>query len=364
MKKQLVFVGAGHAHLYCLNNLNKFQSLGVEITVINPYEFHYYSGMGPGLLSGIYSPDECRFFISKIVQENVARFIQDSVIKINPNDKKLFLESGNEIPYDIVSFNVGSIIDLGKINNINSNLIPIKPIRNLFNMREKILNFNNLKKICVIGGGAAGVEIAANTWKLFESNKINAEVILISSGLILSRYPEKAREYALDSLKNRKIKVLEHSIVTKISENKISLDDGNILESDIVFLATGIQPTDIFQNSGLALATDASFIVNSYLQSLKYDNIFGGGDCISLENEKLEKIGVYAVRQNKILFNNIFNYIDKGELKEFKPQSKYLLILNMGDGLGIAWKGNKVVQGKLLFRLKNFIDKRFMKRFQ
>ena len=42
----------------------------------------------------------------------------------------------------------------------------------------------------------------------------------------------------------------------------------------------------------------------------------------------------------------------------------YLLILNMGDGTGILAKGNKVFMGKHAFKLKDFIDRRFMRRFQ
>jgi hypothetical protein len=54
MGKHLVIVGAGHAHLTVLKNLKKFKEAGHRVTVVSSSPMHYYSGMGPGMLSGIY----------------------------------------------------------------------------------------------------------------------------------------------------------------------------------------------------------------------------------------------------------------------------------------------------------------------
>jgi hypothetical protein len=51
-------------------------------------------------------------------------------------------------------------------------------------------------------------------------------------------------------------------------------------------------------------------------------------------------------------------------MKRFAPDPNYMLIMNMGDGKGIMWKKRLVLNGGLAFLLKNFIDRRFMKRFQ
>ena len=60
MGKRLIIVGAGHAHLTILKNLPEFINAGHEVTVVSSSSLHYYSGMGPGMLSGIYRPEEIR----------------------------------------------------------------------------------------------------------------------------------------------------------------------------------------------------------------------------------------------------------------------------------------------------------------
>jgi hypothetical protein len=48
----------------------------------------------------------------------------------------------------------------------------------------------------------------------------------------------------------------------------------------------------------------------------------------------------------------------------FEPQSHFLLIFNMGDGRGIFWKKNWVWESRLALLLKDYIDRKFMRKFQ
>ena len=65
-----------------------------------------------------------------------------------------------------------------------------------------------------------------------------------------------------------------------------------------------------------------------------------------------------------ILYHNILAAMEEGDFIEFKPQRRFLLILNMGDGKGILWRGGFVMSGRISFLLKNYIDRRFMAKFQ
>ena len=110
MDKHLVLVGGGHAHMTVLLNLQKYVERGHHVTLIGPSPYHYYSGMGPGLLSGIYRPQQARFHVKKTAEDRGATFIQDTVTRIDADRKALILKSGNQVPYDVVSFNTGSTV--------------------------------------------------------------------------------------------------------------------------------------------------------------------------------------------------------------------------------------------------------------
>jgi len=48
----------------------------------------------------------------------------------------------------------------------------------------------------------------------------------------------------------------------------------------------------------------------------------------------------------------------------FKPQKYFLLIFNVGDGQGIFWKKDGAWESRLAFLLKDYIDRKFMRKFQ
>ena len=49
--KHLVLAGGGHAHLQALLGLKDYTDKGHRVTLVGPSRYHYYSGMGPGMLS-------------------------------------------------------------------------------------------------------------------------------------------------------------------------------------------------------------------------------------------------------------------------------------------------------------------------
>src|SRR4030042_3670181 len=112
MGKHLVLVGGGHAHLTVLLNLALYFQRGPRVPLNSPSPYHYYSGMGPGLLSGIYRPQDVRFHVKKMAEDRGGSFIEDKVIRIDPVQRILNLQAGNQVSYDAVSFNTGSDVPL------------------------------------------------------------------------------------------------------------------------------------------------------------------------------------------------------------------------------------------------------------
>ena len=128
MLKHLVLVGGGHAHMVTLKNLKSFIDNGHRVTVIGPSPYHYYSGMGPGMLSGTYSPDDIRFATEHVVTKQGGSFILDKVIRIDPDKKTVELENGSPVSYDVISFNAGSYVPWDQVAGDQKDIFSVKPI--------------------------------------------------------------------------------------------------------------------------------------------------------------------------------------------------------------------------------------------
>jgi NADH dehydrogenase FAD-containing subunit len=320
------------------------------------------------MLSGIYQPWEVRFHVKKMAANRGARFIEGKVVKVDPPGRLLFLGSGEEVHYDVVSFNTGSEVPLESLAPIPSdNLYTVKPVINLFRARQAILKLvKNNKPFhgVVVGGGPAGVEICANLWRLLDQSGGKGRITLLAGTRLMADAPDRVRTLAMSSFSQRGIEVIEGSRVKTVEKRTILLSDGKELDFDLAFIAIGIRPSSLFKDSGIPTGQDGGLLVNPYLQSVAHPEVFGGGDCISLSGNPLSKVGVYAVRENPVLYRNLQAALEGGKLEPFKPQRHFLLIFNMGNGRGIFWKKNWVWEGRLAFLLKDYIDRKFMRTFQ
>ena len=366
MSKHLILVGGGHAHMTIMVNLREYIERGHQVTLIGPSAYHYYSGMGPGLLGGIYRPQEARFHVKKMVEDRGAAFIQDTVTRIDPDRKVLLLKSGGEIAYDVVSCNTGSTVPTDEDRVAGDHIFTVKPIENLIKVRQMLQAGLGTRtpKLIVVGGGAAALELTGNLWRLVQQTETAAAITVLGGRNFLSAMPPKAQKYVRKSLATRNIETVEGANVSRLNGNRAVLEDGGEFPFDLALLAWGIRPSHLFRDSGLPTGNDGGLLVNTFLQSVAYPEIFGGGDCISFEQRPLDKVGVYAVRQNPVLYANLLAALEDKGLEAFQPQDIYLLIYNLGNGTGIFYRGSWVWKGRLIFFLKDYIDRKFMRKFQ
>ena len=367
MRKHLILVGGGHAHMMILENIARFVEKKVKVTVIGPSFYHYYSGMGPGMLGRTYRPDDIRFATKDVVQKQGGIFVKDRVLRIDPDKKEVYTATGHGFSYDVLSFNAGSYIPMPPGMEKAGNIYPVKPIEKLMEASEKLEALFVDKKtiVGIVGGGPSSAEIAGNVWQLAKKVKGHRPDIRIFAGVkFMARFPEAIRSRVSSSLAKRGIQIIETGYVRDIKPDRIILDSGEGFSTDFIFMALGVSPSAIFEDSGLPTGPDKGLLVNKYLQSVKYPEIFGGGDCIYFRDQPLDKVGVYAVRQNPVLLHNLTAALEGKNLEPFDPGPEYLLIFNLGGGYGVLKKKQLVFGGKIAFMIKDYIDTKFMRKFQ
>ena len=333
-----MLVGGGHAHMVTLQNLRSFIDRGHTVTVIGPSPYHYYSGMGPGMLSRTYSPDDIRFATKLVVKKHGGSFIQDRVVRIKPHEQTVQLESGDSVGYDVLSLNAGSYVPMDSVKGDRTDIFTVKPIETLLAAQKRILELTSHKDITVgiVGGGPSSLEIAGNIWRLVRDyGKFQPVIRIFAGSELMSRFPARIRKIAYRSLRSRDIEIIEHDYAEEIRSGRIALQSGECYAADVIFLAVGVRPSTIFRESGLPTGPDGGLAV-----------------------------GVFAVRENPVLYHNLMAGLEGGELHAFDPGGSYLLIFNLGDGRGILGKNSLIFTGRPAFWIKDYIDRKFMRRFQ
>jgi NADH dehydrogenase FAD-containing subunit len=283
------------------------------------------------------------------------------------DEKKVRLASGKTIGYDIVSFNAGSYVPRLNLPEDAKHVYSVKPIERLMEAQACILELLAQKKITIgiLGGGPSAAEVAGNIWQLARNAGGNMPQIKIFAGKrFMSRFPDNVRTRLLRLLTQRGIEIDTSGYVQSVQSGTVLLDSGETQPLDFIFLAIGVVPNSIFKNSGLATGPDGGLRVNEFLQSVEHAAMFGGGDCIYFEKQPIDKVGVYAARQNQVLYQNLMAALEEKPLQSFDPGGDYLLIFNIGGGIGVLRKRWLLLQGRTAFIIKDYIDRKFMNKFQ
>ena len=138
------------------------------------------------------------------------------------------------------------------------------------------------------------------------------------------------------------------------------------LTSDLTLWATGAQAHDWLQaaSSRGDLATDErGFVrIDDDLRSLSHPSVFAAGDCARW-SAPLPKAGVFAVRMGPVLSHNLRASLMQQALRPYRPQHRHLVLLATADGQAIASRGSFGAQGRWAWRWKDWIDRRFVGRF-
>jgi NADH dehydrogenase FAD-containing subunit len=362
-KKRMVFAGGGHAHLYSLARTGELVRRGFDVTLVDRSPYLYYSGMATGVISGIYAPNEHRIDLRRLVEEGGGEFVEGRITEIRAKDEALVLENGEEIRYDAASFCLGSEVSWDGLAEDETGVVRVKPIENTKEIRRRLLAFDvdHAPRVLVVGGGAAGCEVAANILALLDRLGLEGDLTVVHEGeSLLPDAPKRARAQILRFLRERGARVLASTIVTRIVDGLARTDGGLEVPYDLSVLSVGVSPPDVFRASGLPTGGDGGLWVDRCLRSVGDERLFGGGDCVSFRGEALPRLGVYAVRQGPVIFRNLQAFLRHEPLEEYRPRKRFLYVLNLGDGAGLAVYGPFAWRGRLAWKLKNRIDENFV----
>ncbi len=362
----IVLAGAGHTHIELLRRGSEFRRAGHALTLISPEPYHAYSGMGPGLLSGIYSEVDIVLPAAALARRAGARYIPDRIVSCDTSARVLTLASGAVCDYDLLSLNLGSeSMDKRPDDLPGRRVYTAKPIRELSALRveiERCCRDHDGCEISVIGAGAAGLEIAANAKELLSNFRPQRSVVnLFSSNAAPAGLTGGRREYVE--------RHLARIAVAFFGGMKVPPAE---VPGDIIVIATGLQPPQVLRNFDLALAPDGSVLVDRYLRSRSTNRVFAVGDCAYFEEQPLDRVGVYAVRQQSVLMANLMAAAKRGGTQveagsgtiPFSATGPYLAGFNLGYGCGLLYKGSWTLSGRPAFVVKDRIDRAFMRRYQ
>ncbi len=370
--RELVLVGGGHAHVQVLRQLAMAPPPRTRTTLVVDTPVAVYSGMVPGFVAGRYRAEEIEIDLLPLARRAAAQVVVVAATGVDPARRRLLLEGRPPLAYDRLSFDIGSTVAGQELPGVRQYAVPTRPIGRFVERLEAILDRARLGRgdrrleTVVVGAGAGGVELAFCLEARLRRSGIDAAITLLDSGdRVLRGYPESLARRVTARAAERGVRIQLGRRVAAVEADAVLLDGGDRLASAVTVWVTGAVSQPLFRDSGLPVDQRGFVLVRPTLQVEGHDDLFAVGDCATLlEHPDTPKAGVYAVRQGPVIGANLVASLTGGKLLSYRPQGDFLTLLNLGDGSALGAKWGRSFGGRWVMRLKDWIDRRFIRRFQ
>jgi NADH dehydrogenase len=221
-------------------------------------------------------------------------------------------------------------------------------------------------KVDIVGGGATGVELAAELYnaavalrhyglEVFDESRM--KVTLIEAGpRILPMLPEKLAQAARKELEALGVRVITGEQVVEATSEGMITNSGELIKADLKVWAAGVKGPDML--AGLALETTRSnqLVVRPTLQTTRDDRIFAIGDCAWFvpegETRAVPPRAQAAHQMAATAFHNIRSLIRQKPLTDFVYRDHGSLVSlshfsTVGSLMGNLIGGRMAIEGRL-----------------
>ena len=373
--KDLVLVGGGHSHVIVLRRLGMRPIPGVRITVIARDLHAPYSGMLPGLIAGLYGFDDVHVDLGPLARFAGARLFHGEAVGLDLERRTVRCRKRPPVPYDVLSIDVGIAPRLD-IDGAVEHAVPVKPIGGLVarweRLAQRVRESPRKLRVAIVGAGAAGVELTLSMQHALATSAREEEAegfhvpefhLFGAAPTVLPTHNRGARGRFARVLAERGVHVHLGARVARVDTGRLETSDGDSFDMDEIVWATAAAPPLWPAASGLAVDGAGFIAVDATLQSTSHPGVFAAGDVAAVLDHPREKAGVFAVRQGRPLAANLRRALLGRRLRPFHPQRRFLSLVSTGDRYAVASRGRWSAEGAWVWRWKDWIDRRFMRRF-
>lgn len=211
---------------------------------------------------------------------------EHEVLSINAEDKTVTVRSNGEEStesYDKLILSPGARPFVPPIEGLNEtdNVYTLRNVPDLDKIMKRI-DGTNPKKAVVIGAGFIGIEMAENL-----KHKGIEVVVVEKAPQVLPPLDEEMAIFVENELEENGINVLtsQSAVAFKDRGQRVVLEDGSELETDMTVMSVGVQPENtLAESAGIELGLRGGILVDENYET-NVSDIYAVGDAIVVKNQ-------------------------------------------------------------------------------
>ncbi len=371
--RRLILIGGGHAHIEVLRSAAQRRFDG-ELVLVSPDAQQLYSGMMPAQLRGAVTERALSIDLAALCRAAGAQFVEGTVHRIAVTNIDAHVLADNaSIDGNWCSVDIGAVSTGQELPGVHDYAYATRPLGAWHALLERVTDLLTSRSegaplsCCVVGGGAAGCELAlALLARAHTLNRTLSLTMLSASPRLLPEFSTRMSSRIVARFAARGVRVETSATGTRVTARDVQLSDGRSIASELTLWLTGAAAPPLFLASQCATDAEGFLAVDATLRAVNGDALWGAGDCVShVASPWVTRSGVYAVRGGAVLAHNLRCVTGNtlGRVRAFTPQRHTMFILDTADGRALLrWRG-MLSDSRWALQLKRAIDRRFVARY-
>jgi NADH dehydrogenase len=333
----------------------------LDITLIEPKRQIELQALFPEYLAGLARIQDLAAPLAPFCDRVGATFLNERALRL---EKKAVVCEHSHVEFDLAVVAAGA----------SQNYFGIKGQEHTFSINtleetkraRRFVEDRNPERIMIMGSGLTGVEAAC---VLAES--LDASIYIVEAReRILPQFSPNTSALIEKALSRKGVNILTSAEVREVKEDCILFADSSdtCLDCDMAIWTAGVKPSRFIE--GLALPKKKGWIlVDPYL--LARDDVFAIGDCawVEIDGRLATKTGLEAERQAKHVARNLTHLAEGRSLERYSVRAStdsQVALISLGCDCAVGVVGKMCIGAptRLIYSLKSWIDKSFIKRFK
>ncbi len=362
--KRLIIIGGGYAGTEVIRQLVLRGIRNMQVELISASPFFENTIAGTEVISEKLRPEALRYDLKLLSSYWDFDLTVAKVKEVNLDEKIVRLENSQR-NYDVLVVAAGSAPNFYNVKGAGSAVTGYR-ISDFENINHKLKQLaSDHPSIIVVGAGYVGLEVAAEIKDFFSSLKKEVEITVVEKmEHVLPGFGNQlARRMATEALASRGIRIVTGRGVEQVAEDRVILEDGDELESDLTIWSGGVKASDLASKIRGASLRDGYVEVDQRLLIKGRSDAFAMGDVayVSISGSVAQKMAAEALGQAVTVAKNISSIL-KGEEPGTTHKIDYpvdfpKVLLSLGEGKAMLIFGPQYASiGNVEYFMKRRID--------
>lgn len=393
MKTQIVIVGGGAGGLELVRRLGaKLGRDAYDVILIERNQTHIWKPLLHEVAAGSLDAnlDEVgyrshghrwgyRFFLGSL--ETIDRAARQVVVAPILDEDGTEIIGRHRIRYDYLVLCVGAVSNDFGTPGVREHCLFLEDREQADRFRQKLLNHclrvsrtmttdsgaDAYVNVTIVGGGATGVELAAELFnaasalkhyglEVFDESRLR--VTLVEAGpRILPALPIDLAEAAHKELEALGVRVLVNTAIMEATSTGMGTRTGEVIEADLKIWAAGVRAPDVLKDiAGLETTRSNQLVVRPTLQTTRDERIFAIGDCCYFKPDDsgrpVPPRAQAAHQMVRTAYRNVLSLIADRPLETFVYRDRGSLVSlsrysTIGSLMGNLVGGRMAVEGRI-----------------